>query len=85
VAHNVFGYVTLQQSDSLLQYNLLYDYWNDTNTYTQATGTVHTNGTTDQLHGVGSLFLTELTPLPINVEVNYELLTVIAVASDTIV
>ena len=76
------GLITLQESDSILEYNIEYDSWNDTNVYESTSGTWTTSGSSVNLVGVGTAATTELTALDI-IAIEYETAIVSTITDDT--
>ena len=54
------GFISIAEADSILEFNLIYDSWDDPNVYEQTSGTWNSHGEHDSLHGTNTLALTEL-------------------------
>jgi len=76
------GFVTLQDADDTLEFNIQYDYWNDTGVYEETTGTWSTSGSSVNLVGVGTLATTELAVSDI-IAIQYETAIVDTITDNT--
>jgi hypothetical protein len=75
------GLITLQEADSILEFNIQYDWWNDTNVYEQTTGTWNSHGTHNALHGTDTLALTELAANDL-IAIQYETAEIVSIQDD---
>jgi len=75
------GLITLQEADSILEYNIEYDSWNDTNVYEATSGTWNAHGAHNALHGTDTLALTELEVADL-IAIQYETAEIVSIQDD---
>jgi hypothetical protein len=76
------GFITLKEADSILEFNLVYDFWNNTAVYEQTSGTWSTSGASVNLTGTSTLATTQLALSDI-VLIDYNLALIQTILDDT--
>lgn len=76
------GLITLKEADSILEFNLVYDFWNNKAVYEQTSGKWSTSGLSVNLLGTSTLALTELALSDI-VLIDYNIAEIIAILDDS--